>query len=299
MPSMLYNAWKLATHRLHYSVIAPLRGWQLRRVTKPFWHRSVKGLWFLIDPVDYISIHIFKNGIYEEKFLSFLERHLSRRGVMLDIGANVGNHSLYLHDTFKNVYAFEPNPVALEKLKLHIAKNSLENITTFPVGLSDVAETLSFESPPSTNLGMGRFLRTDQEIPGTTKVLQLRTEIGDRILLDHGIEGVDFIKIDVEGFEIEVMRGLRNTIQRDKPVIAFEWHGRARSQEEFSQIRDMLVGYKYFEMPEWAPEEMTLLEKLMFRLRYGYENKLVPVNQPEHRTYWQLIALAGEGDLRD
>jgi FkbM family methyltransferase len=217
---------------------------------------------------------------------------------MLDVGANIGNHSLYLHDDFKKVYAFEPNPVALEKLNLHITKNSIENITVFPVGLSDVAETLAFESPTSTNLGTGRFLRADQEIPTTAKVMHLKTEIGDSVLRDQGIEDVDFIKIDVEGLEIEVMRGLQNTIHRDKPVIAFEWHGRTRSQAEFEQIREMLSGYKFFEMLEWAPEEMTMPEKLLFRLRHGYESQLAPVNQPERRTYWQLIAMANQSDLR-
>jgi hypothetical protein len=105
---------------------------------------------------DYIGHEINIDGVYElrelDAFCSWIRRHDARifEGAAVDIGANIGNHSLYFADFFRRVYSFEPNPRTYKVLALNAELAG--NVQCFNLGISDV-ERKAVLSVDSSNMG--------------------------------------------------------------------------------------------------------------------------------------------------
>jgi len=168
---------------------------------------------FIANERDLIQQAHLHGRFYEEEELGIIARHFEG-GVFVDVGCNIGNHAVYALKFLNadRVIAFEPNPAALRVLTLNVAANELnDRIVIHKLGLSDRAGRASFDSPVN-NLGGTRLTPHD-----SGEGLELAT--GDSVLAG---QQVDFIKIDTEGLEIEVLRGLTETIVRCKPRLFVE-----------------------------------------------------------------------------
>jgi FkbM family methyltransferase len=137
---------------------------------------------------------------------------------VVDVGANYGHFSLSaaanVGETGK-VFAFEPNPVVFARLRTHIALNKLDSVHVQNVGLADVERELEL-NVPQINSGEASFAETGYE---DAEVVTCPVLIGDNVI---GDTETTLIKIDVEGFEMRVLKGLEKTIARDKPWIITE-----------------------------------------------------------------------------
>ncbi|WP_163850086.1 FkbM family methyltransferase [Pseudooceanicola aestuarii] len=156
-----------------------------------------------------------KGRFYEQDELRRLIGLMPAGGCFVDIGANVGNHSLFaaLHLGAGRVIPFEPNVLAYDLLIQNVLVNRLADVVTLDhlgFGLSDRPSDGFGMAEKARNLGSARMLEGAGD-------LEMRT--GDAMLADvlpH------FIKIDVEGMEIAVLSGLEDTIRRARPVMQIE-----------------------------------------------------------------------------
>jgi len=144
--------------------------------------------------------------------------------VCLDIGSNVGQWTRPLTKKFQSVICFEPNPNFRECFVRNITE---KNVILWPYGLSD------------------REHRAQQDFNSTV----LRQEDGDiecRTLDSFGINNVDFIKIDVDGFEVPLLEGARETLTRNTPVINIEMK-RDKRIDTVKQAEEILkeLGYQF------------------------------------------------------
>jgi len=163
-----------------------------------------------IMPTDYArSSQIYtlylKNKIYEPETVSYLRSHVQPDDIMLDIGANFGYYSLIFSKLAYRglVHAFEPNPECYEILFLNTS--SISNIISHQLAVSNKIETRQFFKHRA--YGMGGFIPQE----GMNGIFQIET-----LPLDHfNFKRVDWIKIDVEGFESQVIEGLADTIKRN------------------------------------------------------------------------------------
>jgi FkbM family methyltransferase len=171
---------------------------------------------FVANPRDEIQRHHAQGRFYETEELEIVEQFFPIGGVFVDIGANVGNHAIYagkyLHPT--QIVAIEPNPVAVELLKINVALNGLQSLVDLShigTGFADVP-CWAHALIPYDNLGGARM-----NIVEGTEGLKLIP--GDDILLQRR---VDFIKLDVEGMEMLVLTGLAGTIAKWRPPMFIE-----------------------------------------------------------------------------
>ena len=151
--------------------------------------------------------------------------HVKRWRVCLDIGSNIGQWTRPVTKRFESVVCFEPNPNFRKCFEKNIQE---KNVLLWPYGLSDKEH------------------KAKQDFNSTV----LQQEDGDidcRTLDSFGLTNVDFVKIDVDGFEIPLLTGAKETLAKNNPVINIEMKKDKRNniaQQCASILKDL--GYKFF-----------------------------------------------------
>jgi FkbM family methyltransferase len=162
---------------------------------------------------------------YEPWFSNFLQKILiSSRPYIIDVGVNIGQTILKLATLNKDVYylGFEPNPTCYSYSRKLIQANSLTNYKIFPVGLSDKFQVLSLFGDNDYAAGASLIGNFRKNVKRYSNIQNVAVAEGDKILAEENLPQIDFIKADVEGAELEVMKGLPETIAKYQPLIMLE-----------------------------------------------------------------------------
>ena len=282
------------THRLYWR---PRRRRYFEAQTEPFICVTPNGLRFALEPGQFVDRYIATEGIYERPFLRFFREALPRGSVMIDIGANIGNHALYLHDHCSVVHCYEPNPTAAARLRHNIELNHAANVFVHEIGLGDRDATLPFASNVEDNLGNSGYLSGQEHWVGAFDTIELPIRRADAAIGELGLTRIDLIKIDVEGLEPQLFSGLTETISRYRPLIAFEFHGQLTSAAVFDQIRKSLPNYTIADMT-YAADDSGVVLRLLYHLRHITRLTLRAITTPKLRSYESLLAVPDEHPLR-
>jgi FkbM family methyltransferase len=169
----------------------------------------------------FIDWNVYYYGAYAREELRLFEDVLGtlQEPVVLDVGANVGHHTLFAATRAARVLAFEPFNDVSVRLKRKLVDNALTNVTLIECALGDKEQSAAYVKPAGNNTGTGTFMASANAGP----TLSLPVRLGDAVLAEHDVGRVDFIKIDTEGYEPFVLRGLSKTLARHRPVVFFEW----------------------------------------------------------------------------
>lgn len=214
----------------------------------------------LIFSNDSMGAYIMLNGIAEKELLDIILNSLdfdTKNINCVDVGANIGNHSVYLSSHFKHIFSFEPQKKVYDVLKLNI---SGKNISIFNYGLSEFDKIVELKIPKKrrgTASYVNRFL----------KDFNIEKIILKKFDSHHKLE-FGFLKIDVEGAEFEVLKGMEESISKNLPVIAFEFT-KPSNENSTSQILDFLknLGYeKYYVKKEHISERLLIGNQLLKRI---------------------------------
>jgi FkbM family methyltransferase len=181
------------------------------------------GLRYSGNIVNEIDANVYFYGAFEKPMLYFLRDFLALRpGAFVDVGANVGNHSLFMSLHATVVHCFEPFPPVLERLTNQVQINRLDNVYIHGVALGEKPGKVPFYPPPDKSLGGGSFVETIAEKHGKRPGIDLEVARGDDYFTANGIKDFSAIKVDVEGFEIPVLVGLKQTLARVRPLVIVE-----------------------------------------------------------------------------
>lgn len=171
---------------------------------------------FLVaDAGDVIQECHAEGRFYEQDLLNLLTRYFKAGGCFVDIGANVGNHVIFaaMHLDASSVIAVEPMRRQHAILSINVLLNELQGrVKVHKVALSNYEGFSRMLTPNSQNLG--RSMIADGVYGEWVRLCH-----GDKILADNQ---VDFIKIDVEGHEMQTLAGLTRTISRCRPAMLIE-----------------------------------------------------------------------------
>lgn len=180
------------------------------------------GLRLDLDVSNYVD-HVAYFGLNDDNHHLFFER-LTPTMTVLDVGANIGYFALRVAQLVDKgrVVGFEPDPDNFRSAQRNLSLNSLQNLEVLNIGLSD-------------RDGDGALFRLDENNTGTNSLVAsghpsslgkpsanivLRTL--DRIVREKAFTNVDAIKIDVEGHELNVLRGAQDTLKRFRPLMLVE-----------------------------------------------------------------------------
>ncbi|WP_162243834.1 FkbM family methyltransferase [Pseudorhodoferax sp. Leaf274] len=258
---------------------------------------------------EHIAQYINFDGRYEKDELDYVGRKLERwiaGKVVLDIGANIGNHTVFFAEKAAHVFSFEPHPRTFQLLKLN--SENFRNVTAYNLGASDCEKQLMAVSP-LLNVGATAIV-ADSDQAGRVSENE-RKILFNLVAIDDVAElaGADigFVKIDVEGHELQALHGLSRILSQQKPVVMFEQHGK-EIEGGTSPALDFLRerGYQYlyevvkpasWRTPDSLPGFIRMPLKFLEKLFLGKPDDSMatkPLSTLEQRSYFVLIASAVE-----
>lgn len=164
---------------------------------------------------DYVQQQIlFRNTFYENNLFKKINKLIKKDSTFLDIGSNIENHIIYYTKILnaKKVYGFEPQKDVFKILKKNIKLNNVSNrVDVFNIGLGSEDARATIKNKPKDNRG-ATSLKSHRK--GEFQITTI-----DNIKIK---EKIDFIKIDTEGFEKEVLIGGIKTIKKNMPIVWVE-----------------------------------------------------------------------------
>ena len=175
---------------------------------------------FIVSKNDTCVSDCLRTGkLYEQFLLSFVKQFIPEDKNILDLGANIGVHSVvYSNYTSGNVYAFEPQPNVFSILKQNIESNNCKNIIPHMFGASFQNNSFFMNANYDTKINQAAFRIKDREDNEEGITIECKN------LDELALENIGYIKIDVEGHELEALKGLTKTIQKYKPTLCIEIH---------------------------------------------------------------------------
>lgn len=209
-----------------------------------------------------VEYSLYKTGTYEAGTLHIIRKILKNGDVVIDIGANIGLMSLFssrLIGEKGKVFCFEPEPDTYEILKKNIALNKLNNIFTYPFALGNTEEAALIYPNIEINRGAASILKTD----GTNgKRIQIKKL--DNFIFDNNVTNIKFIKIDVEGFELQVLRGAAALLAvENAPIICLEFSIVNLENNNYAEIYEYIKGinkYRLFKFSKYKDQICDLVE---------------------------------------
>jgi FkbM family methyltransferase len=169
----------------------------------------------VVNRRDEIQKHHLLGAFYEPEELAIIARHFPMGGAFLDIGTNIGNHTLYVAKFLRasRIVCIEPNPAAIAVLESNIMLNGIQQVVDsqyLGIGLSDHASENASMRVPAKNLGASRVIEGAGDI---------RLERADILLAGQTF---DLVKIDVEGMELMVLAGMEGLLKSHRPKMFIE-----------------------------------------------------------------------------
>jgi FkbM family methyltransferase len=197
-----------------------------RQASSPF-EVPFHGLAYTGDMSNFIDWTVMFYGAHaaeELELLSTLAQALRSRGKSInffDVGANIGHHTLYMSQHADQVFAFEPFTLVRNEMARKLAHAGAKNVSIFPVALGDENQSHAFHPPTGANQGTGTLgdLLPDNASNETLMVDVVR---GDDYFKSKQLPSITLLKLDVEGFELKALEGVRETLWRDRPPILME-----------------------------------------------------------------------------
>lgn len=184
---------------------------------------------------DLVQRAIFETStFFEEELLKKIRQYINPESVVVDAGANIGNHSMFFSKICraKTVHSFEPLKPVFSMFEKNLELNDITNVIGHNVALGESAGLATINGYSHTNVGGTQFEMDDR---GSFKVITL-----DSLNLPR----VDFCKIDVEGMQFEFLKGARKTLETCRPIIWIEMLNKACASFEYNEEREVMMPQK-------------------------------------------------------
>lgn len=234
--------------------------------------RRVGSVWFEFDPELGEMARAMYCGLYEIRVIDAMKRFLPPGGIFLDVGANVGYHSAVAADLVGPrgvVYSIEPVGIYFEKIVRLAQMNPDHAIIPERAAAGDRPGMATISIAGRSNAGWNTLVSGHMPDERRTATERVPVTTLDAFLDREGVTSVSLIKIDVEGFELPVLRGLRGFLSatEERPPILCEIAPRAYPLLNTSlgalESRMERWGYRAYDL-RWRcrPVDLTQLEKI-------------------------------------
>ncbi len=280
-PEKFFDLFQYSYRRIILKPLSAINKNKLKKFTKEtivdFDFQKVKFKILLNPNNGTVDNEIFLQGVYEPSFLKIIKNNLNTGDAYVDIGANIGQHSLFASRVVGEagkVIAFEPVAQIYNQFTKSVEINSIKNIEIHNLACGEETKEM-FIYMTESNMG-GSSLVFGSE---TREKEKIQVVTADSVLKDES--HIDFIKIDVEGYEYEALLGLVETLKDHHPKIMLEYSYDGYKETNLGndkKILDLLfsLNYSIYDIENNSIE----IPKLKDTFDYGYfdKNKIIQTN---------------------
>ncbi|MEI8205639.1 MAG: FkbM family methyltransferase [Kiritimatiellales bacterium] len=184
---------------------------------------------------DIVQKTIFQTDeFFEQNLLIKMRKYINSESVVIDAGTNIGNHTIFFSKicNAKKVHSFEPLKTVFNIFEKNLELNDIKNVTGHNVALGESAGFAAINGYNSISVGSTQF---EMDAAGAFKVITL-----DSLNLTQ----VDFCKIDVEGMQLELLKGARKTLETCRPVIWIEMLNKECAMFGYNAEREVFLPQK-------------------------------------------------------
>ena len=189
---------------------------------------QVRSAWGLlkVHPFYHLDREVIVSGCYDRPLHRFLAGYVKRGMIVLDVGANIGEvtiHMSKLTGPEGRVYAFEPAPTIVQRLRENVALNALEGVVRISEAAlsAETGESLfSFAGIDMENQGMGSLVNRANDV--VSKEVVVNTLKLDDFVSREGLKNIALAKVDIQGGEIGFLEGGARTLQEFSPDLVME-----------------------------------------------------------------------------
>lgn len=220
---------------------------------------------------DYVFQTIEKtHNYYEYEILNSWSKYFYNSQVIFDVGANIGNHSMYWSIKINPdiIYSFEPFVPNFERLKNNVTNNGIKNVKMINKGIGEKNGFASIKSFDETNYGSTSLKYNEGVNKDETDEIEIISL--DSFIEEENIKSVDFIKIDVEGFEVSVIRGMLELLNKFKPDLWIEV-----GLDTFREIFEILMPLGYVLVDVEGFNVLLLHESRHNKIKEVEQNKIL------------------------
>lgn len=210
-----------------------------------------------------IERRLFNNGVYEEGTLWCLSKILKKNQIFVDVGANIGLISLFASKIVGangRVLSFEPMTNTFDLLMRNINLNKVDNVVIEKIALSDIIGEKKLFKNLHINRGAASFFKGK----GTTDDYEMvKVDTLDNYFLKNNVSTIDMIKIDAEGAELHILKGMSNLLKFSLPIICLEYSTDVTSDINPEEIYKFLTeeyGYIVFKQRQGKESYSSLIE---------------------------------------
>lgn len=166
-----------------------------------------------------------------EKFFidNILSNYLTEKSIIFDVGANIGNFALSINkkNNLSNIYCFEPNPFSYSLLQKNM--NPFKNIYTYNIGFGEIESEMEmyiYEHAKDTeHASIYKTVMSEFHKAQDIQAINISINTIDSFCENYNITQIDFLKIDTEGYELNVLKGAKNMIETGRiNIIQFEFN---------------------------------------------------------------------------
>ena len=206
-----------------------------------------------------ISNKIKINQIWEPHLHGVFEKYITPNSVVVECGCHIGTHTIKLAKMCKELYGFEPLPKSNRILNMNIELNKIENVIISDLGVSSELGKVNYlwTGEKTQNIGCSGLDNNPSGMPPEFEKCKEQIEVSLITIDSLNLDKLDFIKIDVEGYEPKVIQGAMNTIIKFKPIIVIEIWKDHFGGVDFNYSKNLFqslltVGYEIHHI--WGPD---------------------------------------------
>ncbi|MFM8681682.1 MAG: FkbM family methyltransferase [Alphaproteobacteria bacterium] len=231
-----------------------------------------EGLLFHCDTQSFLEWYIFFYGAFRPEVSRLINRMLRPGQVAIDIGANVGMHSVIMANRVGptgRVVVFEPDPHPMGRLRRNMALNGIDWVTTVEAAVSARSETRTFYLHDDSIGNFANASLVAANVGKQTASVEMQVVSIDEWMRDNPLPRVDVIKLLAQGEEYNALQGMRGLIERDRPKIFF-----------------------LYEPSYWQRQGLELMDAVRFFAGHGYG-----VQEVEFRSRREVVGEIPKGQV--
>jgi len=238
-----------------------------------------------------ISSELLMFKTHEPLTTHILSQNVSQGMICLDIGSNIGYYAVLESKNVGEkgkVIAIEPSPVNFDYLTMNSELQDTANIKVHNFAVGDRNGTIDFVISRESN--WSRVVEDNKIVKPGDKMIKIQIKTVDTFLEENPIERLDFLRMDVEGHELKIFKGSKNTLRKFKPILMIEFHkmylGKNETRELLQELKSMGYESKYY-IPRLL--DMPVIGNIGDVKKFGLEELLAKLEDGSLPNVFQVL----------